>query len=158
MTSTLGTFIETFLQMQGLRECTITFEPHHAKVARRAKRSDTRLANASDPLDAVKLGNTKTVGDLMNKLLSLSDQTRAWTVEGNKRYKPWLWDDAGTPVKPETPLGELRGRADTRQQEMLQRVERILATALHDCDRLADRAQVNRLLKTLLVGRRKGAA
>ena len=104
------------------------------------------------------LGKAKTAGDLMNKLLSISDEMRAWTVEGNKRYKPWLWDDAGMPVKLETPLGELRGRADTRQQEMLRKVEGILSTTLHDCDRLAGRTQVNKILKSLLAVRRQEVA
>ena len=160
MQHTFGSFLEAFLKSQGLQDCTITFEPFHAKnKARRAKRSNTMLKYSSDPKSAKRLADTKTVGDLMNTLLSLSRDMEAWTVKEGKLYKPWIWDDAGELVKSqETSLGELRGRPEARQQVMLDDVERILSTALRDCDRLAEQNQVNKILKTLLAARRNEAA
>lgn len=154
MQHTSGSFLEAFLKSQGLKDCTITFEPHFAKRVRRAKRSDTLLKDLSDPKSAKRLADTDTVGDLMDTLLSLSGDMNAWTVKEGNRYKPWIWDDEGKEVVSAMSLGELRGRAGTRQLAMLKEVERILTTALHDCDRLADQHQVNKINKTLLAARR----
>ena len=158
MQHTSGSFLETFLKSQGLKDCTITFEPYHAKKVRRAKRSNTLLKNSLDPKSAKRLSDKDTVDDLMNTLLSLSVDMYDWTVEEGKRYKPRIGDDEGNEVGPETPLGELRGRAEARQRDMLEEVERLLSTALRDCDRLAEQNQVNKILKTLLAARRNEAA
>jgi hypothetical protein len=156
--TTLGTLLEAFLRKQDLDDCTITFEPHHAKVARRSKRSNATLADAVNPGAVPRVSDTKTVGDLLEKLLSLSNEMRAWTTEGNRRYMPRLWDHTGVRVKDSTPLGELRQRATEQQQEGLRRARRILTKALQDCDRLTESSEVDKLLKAMLAERRESAA
>jgi hypothetical protein len=99
---TLKEFLDEFLERQDLLDCTITFEPHHAKIARRAKRSNATLEDPKDPRAASFVGDGKTVFDLLEKLLSLSDELRSWTTQGNKRYIPRLWDHTGVRVKEST--------------------------------------------------------
>lgn len=147
---TLRSFLEKFLAQQQLSDCSISFEPYRAKVTRRSKRLTATLGNVEDPGTIGCLPRTRTVGELLDKLVSLSPEMQAWTGEGTKRYIPRLYDDMNTLVKPDTLLGELRSRAAAREQEGMARAKRILTKAVSDCDRFLESWQVNGVLKDLL--------
>jgi hypothetical protein len=143
---TLGSFLERFLAHQQLTDCSISFEPYHAKVPRRSKRLTATLSGADDPEALPCLPKTRTVADLLEKLVSLSPQMQAWTRNGTKRYIARLYDDQNTLVKLDTPLGELRVRAKARESAGIDRAKRIIGKAVSDCDRFLESRQVNGLL------------
>lgn len=147
---TLGSFLERFLAQQQLSDCSISFDPYHAKVRRRSKRLTAILGKVADPGAIACLPKTRTVGDLLNKLVSLSPEMQAWTSEGTKRYIPRLYDDMNDMVKSDTPLEELRSRKGAREQEGIARAKRILTKSVADCDRFLEEKQVNKVLKDLL--------
>ncbi len=146
----LGVFTQEFLEAQGLDGCSITFEPYHAKVSRRAKRSNAKIAVKKDPKTVPRLANKLTVHDLTERLLSLSEDLMAWTESPGRRYRPTLFDASGDLVKVEALLGELRGRAAARQQYGMDRARRLLTKALNECDRLLESSEVNKLIVAML--------
>jgi hypothetical protein len=147
---TLRSFLDRFLAHQQLSDCSISFEPYHAKVTRRSKRLTATLGDVEDPSAIACMSKNRTVGELLDKLVSLSPEMQAWTSEGTKRYIPRLYDDMNNMVKPDTLLGELRSRAAAREQEGISRAKRILTKAVSDCDRFLEAWQVNSVLKDLL--------
>ncbi|MEJ8837750.1 hypothetical protein [Ramlibacter sp. AN1133] len=150
--TTLHDFITLFLARQELTDCSIVFEPYYRKG--RAKRSTAELTEFTDPSSVKRLPRTRTVGDLLDLLVSLSPQVQAWTTEAGKMYMPRLYDDQGAEVRRHIVLKDLVTRPALRNEQGEARVRRILDQALRRCDRaLLDKRKVHEIVTQLLAER-----
>jgi hypothetical protein len=151
MKISLEDLVSAYLEVQGLPDCTIVFEPYRAGK-RRAKRSTAMVNDALEPDDQAKLQGNRTVQDLLDRFLALSPVMRSWT-EGATRYVPRLYNIAGEVVHPSKALSDVRRFAEELEKKNIDTVRRLLVDALHASDRLLEPTQVSSILISLIAKR-----
>ena len=152
MTISLERLVAAFLERQELPDCRIAFEPRRAGV-RRAKRSTAMIKDALDPMSQPKLQGSRSVQDLLDRLLTLSAEMRSWTEGAGRRYVPRLYNIEGKVVDLAAPLADVRRFAEELDQKNVKSVQRLLLGALQASDRLLESSQVNELATRLIADR-----